>query len=284
MLGRLRAAGNRVYLGIAVAALLLLVATEPPRAPPTSSFANGTAVAKWMVGYYRQPEPHRVADAMTMLEVEGGLKSEHRFMTIAAFLAGVIDRDKGAVGPLVVHAAKAGFDQKSLLAQALVLSARRDEVLPGVTARLPGTQTAVAKLLADSETADTLRRPIGNAAALDLYWAYFMATGKDEALTEIMASVAGTLQESDLQPLMVGHAAKWSLTFNAIQHARVMEACRHASAETGPLAEALKDIVAAAEADDTRRIRREWQAAIRGWKARHQPAQELSATGLKRGA
>ncbi len=108
MVGRLRAAGNRVYLAIAVVALLILVATEPPSVSRINSFANGTAVAKWMVGYHRQPEPQRAADAMAMLSAEGGLKSEHRLMTIAAFLAGVIDRDSSAVGPLVAQAANAG--------------------------------------------------------------------------------------------------------------------------------------------------------------------------------
>jgi hypothetical protein len=121
MAGRLRAAGVRVCLGIAIAALLLLVAVAPPQAPATSSFANGTAVAKWMVGYYRQPEPHRVADAMAVLSAEGGLKSEHRFLTVAAFLAGVIDRDSGVVEPILAHAAKASSDQQRLLAHAAVL-------------------------------------------------------------------------------------------------------------------------------------------------------------------
>ena len=129
-----------------------------------------------------------------------------------------------------------------------------------------------------------MRRPIGDAAALDLYWAHFAATGKDEALLRIMESVTGTLQDTDLQALMVGHAAKWSLTFYAASDARVMEACRGVAAEESPIAGVLADVVAAAEAGDTRRVRREWQTAIRAWKSRQEPARELSATGGKRGA
>ena len=284
MVGRLRAAGNRVYLAIAIVALLVLAATEPPPVSRTNSFANGTAVAKWMVGYHRQPEPHRVDDAMAMLSAEGGLKSEHRFMTVAAFLAGVIDRDRDVLGPLVVRTANASFDQQRLLAHAAVLSRRRGDALPAVGAKLPSTKAAIAKLLADGETADTLRRPIGDAAALNLYWAYFAATGGDEALLRIIESVRGTLQDTSLQALMVGHAAKWSLTFNAAKDPRVMDACRGAAAEESALAGALAEVVAAAEAGGTRRLRREWQAAVRGWKSRQEPARELSAAGGKRGA
>jgi hypothetical protein len=285
MVGRLRAAGNnRVCLAIVLAVLGLLVAMEPPQVTRTSSFANGTAVSKWMLGYYRRPEPHRAADAIAVLSAEGGLGSEHRLMTVAAFLAGVIDLDVGAVAPLVAHAAKAGAEQQRLVVQAAVLSRRREEALPGAVARMAGAQATAARLLADRGPADTLRQPIGDAAALDLYWAYFMATGSGEALAAIVASVAGTLQDSDRQGLMLGYAAKWSLTFNAIQHARVMEACRRAAGESGPLAGALRDVVAAAEAGDARPIRRAWQAAVRAWSARQEPARELSARGAKGGA
>ena len=285
MVARLRAAGNRVYLAVALVALIVLVATAPPQKPSTNSFTNGMAVAKWMVGYYRQPEPHRAADAMTVLSVEGGLQAEHRFMTIAAFLAGVIDGDARVAGDLVAHAANAGADQQRLLAQAVVLSRRRDEVLATVTAKLPRAQEAIARLAADRATADTLRNPIGGStAALDFYWAYFMATGKDEAVAAVIAAVAGTLQDGDLQGMMAGHAAKWLLAANAGQHPALMQACRKAAAETGPLAEALKDVVAAAEAGDAPRIRREWRVAIRDWKARQERAPELSATSARGGA
>jgi hypothetical protein len=285
MVERLRAArNNRVYFCIVLAALLLLLAMDPPQVQRTSSFANGAAAAKWMTGYYRQPEPHRAADAITMLSGEGGLKSEHRLMTVAAFLAGVIDEDGGAVAPLLTHAAMADADQQRVVVHAMVLSRRRDEVLPVGTAKLRGAQTMAVRALADRASADTLRRPIGDAAALDLYWSYFMATGKEEPLAAIIASVAGTLQDGDLQALMVGYAAKWSLTFNALQHVAVMEACRRAAEQTGPLAGALKDVVVAAEGGDARPVRREWQAAMRAWSARHAPAQELSATSAKRGA
>ncbi len=103
-------------------------------------------------------------------------------------------------------------------------------------------------------------------------------------MLRIIASVRGTLQDTSLQALIVGHAAKWSLTFNAANDPRVMDACRGAAAEESALAGALAEVVAAAEAGDTRRVRREWQAAIRGWKSRQEPARELSATGGKRGA
>jgi hypothetical protein len=285
MVGRLRAVGsNRVCLVIALAVLGLLLATEPPQVVRTNSFANGTAVSKWMLGYYRQPEPQRAADAIAVLSAEGGLQSEHRRMTVAAFLAGVIDFDGGAVAPLVAYAAKAGAEQQRLVVQAVVLSQRREEALPAVVAKLRGVQATAARLLADRGSAETLREPIGDAAALDLYWAYFMATGSEEALAAIVASVAGSLQEGDRQALMLGHAAKWSLTFNAIQHVRVMDACRRVAGESGPLAGALKDVVAAAEAGDARPIRRAWQAAMRAWSARQEPARELSAAGAKGGA
>jgi hypothetical protein len=285
MIGRLRAAGNnRICLAIVLAVLALLLAVEPPQVTRTSSFANSTAVSKWMLGYYRQPEPQRAADAIAVLSAEGGLESEHRRMTVAAFLAGVIDLDAGAVAPLVTYAAKAGGEQQRLAVHAVVLSRRREEALPAVVARMAGGQATAARLLADRGTADTLRRPIGDAAALDLYWAYFMATGSEEALAAIVAGVAGSLQDSDRQALMLGYAAKWSLTFNAIQHARVMDACRRAAEKGGPLAGALGDVVAAAEAGDARPIRRAWQAAMRAWSTRQEPARELSASGAKGGA
>ena len=284
MVERLRAAGSRVWLGIAIAALLLLVATDRPQGPRVSSFANVAAVGDWISRYYRQPEPQRLADAVTTLSAQGALKAPHKVQTVAAFLAGVIDADAGGVDQLLAHAARASVDQQSLLAHAVVLSARRD-LLPSIAGKLPGTRATVANLLADPQAADVLRRPIGGPAALDQHWAYFFASGREEALAPIIASLGDILQETDLQGLMTGHAAKWSLTFIAGRHPRVMEICRRAAAaEAGPTAELLADVVAATEARDTRRIRREWQAAVRAWKARQEPAKELSATGTKSGA
>jgi hypothetical protein len=96
--------------------------------------------------------------------------------------------------------------------------------------------------------------------------------------------VAGSQQGSDLQALMLGYAAKWSLTFNAINDPTVMDACRGAAAEESAIAGALAEVVAAAEAKDTGRIRREWRAAAAAFRPRREPARELSATAGKRGA
>jgi len=63
------------------------------------------------------------------------------------------------------------------------------------------------------------------AWVLDALWGNFMATGSKKPVERIMAVLPWVDVKGDTSRLLVGGAAQWSLTSNAIQHDLVFKFC-----------------------------------------------------------
>ena len=63
------------------------------------------------------------------------------------------------------------------------------------------------------------------AWVLDSLWGNFMATGSKTPVVRIMSTLPWIDVKGDVNRLLVGGAARWSLTSNAVQHQRVMKFC-----------------------------------------------------------
>jgi hypothetical protein len=266
---------NYVYAGVVLMTLAASTGWEfysrppAPVVPSANSLADAQAIGRWMTSYYRQPEPDRLGHALSTLSAAGFLKDPAKATMVAGFLAGLIETDAGVLDYVTPHVAKAPADQQRVVAMAATLAGRQD-LLPALKAKLPSITVVIDRVLADQRAKSLREMTIDRQPELlDANWAYFMATGNEEPVLRIISTLEGISQEVDLHRMITGYSAKWSLASNAWQHPKVMAICRReAAARSEPVAGLLRDVVAAAEVNDARRIRSESDAAARAWKER----------------
>jgi hypothetical protein len=261
-------------VGILIAAAISAQLGGTRSARTVAPFATVMAVSDWMSSYYQHPEPNRLPDAVAALYAAGALREPPKVMAMSAFFAGVIENDADALPLLARAMANAPAEQQSFIALAVSLSGREEwrQELSNLQDKLPGARKKIEELLAAPTSMHPLQIPLDRSAAvLDMQWAYFMATGKAEPVLRLVSALPGMLEETDIRRIGNGYAAKWSLASNAWQHPKVMEICRReAAARSEPVAGILRDVIAAADARDAGRIRREGEAALRAWQERQQ--------------
>lgn len=183
--------------------------------------------------------------------------------------------NEGAIPPVIGFISGIFQDNpKSVSAWVAELSSLDDKYFGVVVlglwyANLPTSQTQVYSFL---ETRPKLKSDYGSLYSgspmviesipleqgpwvLDALWGKFMATGRDEPVERIITALPWRDIKGDLNRLMVGGSAKWSLTSNAIQHPRVLQICE----------KSLKFH----NSEDTEKLREVIEAAKKGKKERH---------------
>ena len=85
---------------------------------------------------------------------------------------------------------------------------------------------------------------------LDDSWAAFFATGDERYVREIIEVLPWSEVRGDVNRLLTGGAARWSLASNAYQHGRVLAVCEKVAREAAsPTKGILEQIIAQAKAE-----------------------------------
>ena len=85
---------------------------------------------------------------------------------------------------------------------------------------------------------------------LDDLWAAFFATGDTKYVKEIIEVLPWSEVRGDVNRLLTGGAARWSLASNAYQHGRVLALCQEVvSTFRGPTRRILEEIISQARAE-----------------------------------
>jgi len=89
-----------------------------------------------------------------------------------------------------------------------------------------------------------------SVSALDDYWAAFTATGERSHVEKVIAALPLVEVRGDIERLLIGGAARWSLSSNAHQHTKVLEICKDVLTQAKePLAKLLAEVIAEAEVE-----------------------------------
>jgi len=209
--------------------------------PAVAGFESQEEVSKWLTFYYQAPSPDRMPATIEYMSRSGMLDNKNAMAPIFGFISGVF-KDK----PMKV----AGWIDR--------LGSLKDEHLGVVVlglwyANLPESQRLTYEILDKhpklNEQFAFLRKgspmpidkiPLKNGPwVLDALWGNFMATGRKKPIERIMAALPWVDVKGDTSRLLVGGAAQWSLTSNAVQHDLVFKFCE-AAIKTQPKDIALK--------------------------------------------
>jgi len=179
---------------------------------------------EWMMRYYEHPQPDTTVSAIEFMSKEGTLSKTAAQPPIAAFLAQVFAQNPEKVQRWQTQLAVGGEDQSRIVALAFWMSGN-ESLLKAMAGGTSASVAGYAKKLLANRPPDLLKDEVTTAGFLDMLWGSFFATGDEKYVVRIISALPLAKTEGDVQKKLIGGAARWSLTANAISQPRVMEIC-----------------------------------------------------------
>ena len=216
------------------AMLLLSIVSLSTRAAGTVS---DDELGRWLNYYYLKPEPLQTLDYLVPLNESfkkhkgSSLAAQAERGGIRTFYAEILSTSDAAV--IELEHRRGG------------LPSEIDVFVTEVLARCRSAECARVRGTAfEPRTAEL------STSSLDDHWAAFNATGDREHVDAVIAALPLVEVRGDVDRLLIGGAAKWSLSSMAHQHSRVLEYCK-AAVETAdePTKRLLTELIAEAEAE-----------------------------------
>ena len=185
-------------------------------------------LSEWVTYYYLHPRPDLVVSAVQFMSKQGHLQQASAQTAFCVFLAQVFAANAADIGNWFNKLHDGTEDQKSALALVwwMVGSSDSRSLLKSLSGSgSDGFKDYVRELLADNSRPDFLQNEISSPAVLDALWVSFFATGDDRYVKRIISALPLLNAEGDTGKILIGGAARWSLSSNAFQHPKIMEIC-----------------------------------------------------------
>lgn len=222
--------------------IALLILSQPSQA----AFKSMEALSQWTTFYYQNPKPTELPDFIEYLSKSGMLDNQNALSPIFGFLAGTFKNNPEQITP-------------TLNKITAINTSHTGVVVLGIWyANLPDSKKIVYGIL---ESNQNIKKDFeflytGNPMAiekipleqgpwvLDSLWGNFMATGNKAPVQRLISALPWVDIKDDIGRKMVGGAAQWSLTSNAIQHPLVLTICEQSVTEVSfEVAEKLRQVI-----------------------------------------
>ncbi len=205
---------------------------------------------KWMTYYYLNPEPEKISSAIQYLSDHNILDDSKAFPPTFGFLSGIFNENENQVTQWM-ESFNTLPDSKYRVMVLNLWYANLTNSKTRVHGILQNRQTLMDDLniLFENNPMSVIEIPLEKGAwVLDSLWENFMATGKNEPVARIIEALPWFDVKGDRNRLMIGRAAAWSLTSNAIQHKKVIDICEFERInQTQDIADKLDKIVTTAK-------------------------------------
>ncbi|HSA66092.1 MAG TPA: hypothetical protein VLE24_00350 [Methyloceanibacter sp.] len=273
----------------------VLVSPEPEPAPPQhseGSFATPERLVDWVYNYHAHPTPWRVPAAVRAMRELGLFTDEEKGAFCTGFIAGVLGSNPKDGPALVGKMLPMPDKDQAVLIRAIAFSGRPDwrELLTKYKDRMPLRQPLIDSYLSGkAKTLMEIDLSDGPSVVYTL-WGYYVATGQYEPVVRIMQALRWSKNKNDgnfslkkifsnwrndpsaVDKISTGATAKWTLASYAERNRDLLSLYR-AEYEHQPkeIAQPLRDVIVAAEAFESEKIRKDQFGAI-------EDAQKLQAT------
>ena len=230
--------------------LLSIVLVASLIASANAEFKSQEELGNWFTYYYKKPDPSKIPEAIEYMSQSGWLDNEKSMSPIFGFLAGGFKNNPEQVPGWVNRLSSLDESHFGVV------------VLGLWYADLPNSQKRVYEILEKlpqlkeefSFLSEGTPMPIEKIPleqgpwVLDALWGNFMATGNKTPVVRIMSTLPWIDVKGDMNRLLVGGAARWSLTSNAVQHQLILEYCEE-EVKTQPteVADKLREVIDAAK-------------------------------------
>ncbi len=209
------------YLTAALLTLLLAITATPATAG--QSFSSAGEAGQWIMGYYLDPQPERLDDALVILSESHGITDDGRKLIVsfvgAALAAAPKEQDaffKAVEGNIAaqLYALPSFWFMNNEAGAALIKRAEKQWKGDGVG--------KLAAQLSQAPSPNLLEGKIKNPLQLDHLWSMFFATGKAEPVLKIISALS-LINDPDINLHVIGQSALWSLQANGRVHPKVQE-------------------------------------------------------------
>ncbi len=219
--------------------LVLLFATF--MMPAVADFESQEEVSKWLTFYYQTPSPDRLPAAVEYMSRSGMLDKKNTMAPIFGFISGVFDDNPTKVDGWIDRLSSLKEEHLGVVILGLWYANLQES--QRLTYRILDKHPKLNNQFAFLRKGSPIpidKIPLENGPwVLDALWGNFMATGRKKPIERIMEALPWVDIKGDIQRLLIGGAAQWSLTSNAIQHDLVFKFCE-AAIKTKPKDIALK--------------------------------------------
>lgn len=216
--------------------------------PKTEDFSSVDDFDKWITYYYINPEPQKIPSAIKFYSDFSLYDKENTRLSTAAFFAALFKKDNELMKKSFDDISTTGSENaKSALLNALYLvNSEESKALikkAGAEWKSESLKKAIEKTTSSSAP-DIFAEPVRDAERLDMLWGTFLATGDKEPVRKIISALHLSEDGHGLEIAIVGGAAKWSLTSNALQHKIVYQVCKEELAKSeGATKRILEEII-----------------------------------------
>ena len=269
---------------------------------PQGAFSPPERLMDWISTYRKHPNPSRVPAAVHAMQDFGLFTDEEKAWFCTGFIAGVLgDNQKNAAG-LIAKMFPMPDKEQGVIIRAIVYSNRPDwrELLEKFSPRMPLRRPLIDDFLQGKRpTLMDLKLTDGGAPGIYALWGYYVATGQYEPVVRIMQALQWSKNKEDggfswkkmfsgwggdasaVEKITTGGTAKWTLASYAERDRALLDLYR-AESERQPetIAKPLKDVIEAAQAFESERIRKDQFGAIED----AQKKQITSEAGMSKGA
>jgi hypothetical protein len=281
-----------------MAGLAVLMLTGPATAARLrlTDLASTPAVLHWISDYHQKPDPAGVPTAMVTLSKLGAFNDTEHCGAYVGFLAGVLAANSQRAPTLIARSLAMKPADRWLVVRAIAYSglpnwqallrqfahrvpSRRvmiNDYIDGKLPRLaqftiPPSPTTWDRMSEHLHLDAIFGKPPAKLAlkpsadVINLLWGYYFGTGSYGPVMHLVALLAWSQNHDDVERLVIGSMAKYTLASNAMHDQALLAMLRDSRKARGQpkvIVAALKDVIDAAETVDTGRVHQEALAAI----------------------
>lgn len=236
-----------------------------PRADTRVAFTSPEAIARWINGYRKKPQPHLLPQVVSAMVRLGTFKDPDSSGLHLGFMAGVLGANPKLAPDLVAKMFPMPPEDHPAIIKAIAYSGLADwkQLLSRNAERMPARAVLVDRYLTGKMPAlDGLALDAG-PAPLDIMWGYWFATGSYEPIVRIVSILKWSKDQNNVERLTIGSMAKWTLATNASRDMDLLQLLKGATRHEAPDTRAiLTEVIEAADTAETGKIRKEALTAI----------------------
>lgn len=269
---------------------------------PQGAFASPERLMDWISTYRKHPNPLRVPAAVHAMQEYGLFTDEEKAWFCTGFIAGVLGDNQKNGASLVAKMFPMPDKEQAVIIRAIVYSNRPDwrELLEKFSPRMPLRRPLIDDFLQGKRpTLMDLKLTDGGAPGIYALWGYYVATGQHEPVVRIMQALQWSRNKDDggfswrkmftgwggdpsaVEKITTGGTAKWTLASYAERDRTLLDLYRaEYDRQPATIARPLKDVIEAAQAFESERIRKDQFGAIED----AQKKQMTNEAGMSKGA
>ena len=196
---------------------------------------------QWMTYYYVQPQLNKIGAALKALTAKGFFENDDVQAPLSGFFTEVFranpGRIEGWVKPYI------GIPNRHILYSALWMANSKQSraAIEHMANSASSEEATRLRSLLSSDPPTVTAMSIDSPASLDYLWGCFMASGSEAPVLRIIDQMKLSKTKGNVNAILIGGAAQWSVSANARQHKKVLrivkERVKTADAETKMLLE-----------------------------------------------